>query len=285
MLQNFPIAVPPLPEQRAIVQYLDRADDRIRRCLDANRRLVALLEEERQAAINQAVTRGLDADAPLKPSGIQWLGDVPAHWEVRRLKDWASINQLALSENTEPDFQFQYLEIGAVSNGKIIQKPATLRFAAAPSRARRVVRTGDTIVSTVRTYLKAVWFADDVAEDLICSTGFAVLTPRQDTIPRFNSYFARSDSFTDQVVAESVGIAYPAIAESKLRSLAVCVPPLTEQRAIVGYLDAAAADIDAKIARARRLIELLEEYRTRLIADVVTGKLDVRDAAQSANGG
>ena len=215
----------------------------------------------------------------LKPSGVEWLGDVPAHWEVRRLKHWVGINEAVLPETTNPDFEFRYLEIGAVGTGVLIDEPSTIRFADAPSRARRIVRSGDTLVSTVRTYLKAVWFAEDVNDDLICSTGFAVLTPRQETAPKFVSYLAQSNAFTDRVTAESVGIAYPAIAESRLSSFHVCVPPLPKQIAIVKYLDKATADIDAAIVRARRHVELLREYRTRLIADVVTGKLDVREAA------
>lgn len=237
------------------------------------------LEEQRQAVIHHAVTRGLDPNVCLKPSGVEWLGEMPIHWEVRRLKHWVGINEAVLPETTHPDFEFRYLEIGAVGTGVLIDEPSTIRFADAPSRARRIVRSGDTIVSTVRTYLKAVWFAEDVNDDLICSTGFAVLTPRQETAPKFVSYLAQSTAFTDRVTAESVGIAYPAIAESRLSSFHVCVPPLPEQVAIVEYLDKATAEVDAAIARARRHVELLREYRTRLIADVVTGKLDVREAA------
>lgn len=278
-VENYSLPLPPLPEQAAIVRYLDHIDGRIRRSISAKDRLIGLLEEQRQAVIHHAVTRGLDPNVQLKPSSIEWLGDVPAHWDVRRLKHWVGINEAVLPETTNPDFEFRYLEIGAVGTGVLIDEPSTIRFADSPSRARRIVRSGDTIVSTVRTYLKAVWFAEDVNDDLICSTGFAVLTPRQETAPKFVSYLAQSNAFTDRVTAESVGIAYPAIAESRLSSFHVCVPPLPEQTAIVKYLDKATADVDAAIARARRHVELLREYRTRLIADVVTGKLDVREAA------
>ena len=90
-IQSVCLPLPPLPEQRAIVRYLDHVDDRIRRYVSAKEKLIALLEEERQAVIHRAVTRGLDPNVPLKPSGVQWLGDVPAHWEVRRLRTVASI--------------------------------------------------------------------------------------------------------------------------------------------------------------------------------------------------
>ena len=209
-----------------------------------------------------------------KPSGIDRLGDIPAHWEVRRLKDWVSINRETLPETTDPDYQFRYVEIGAVGAGAPLDEPAHIRFANAPSRARRIVRTGDTIVSTVRTYLKAVWFADELNDDLICSTGFAVLTPREEAAPKFVSYLARSDYFTDMVTAESVGIAYPAIAESRLSSLHIPVPPLAEQRAIARYLDRADADIRRAVSAKRRLSELLTEQRQAVIHHAVTRGLD-----------
>ena len=275
------LPLPPLDEQAAIARYLERVDGSIRRYVSAKRKLIALLEEERQAVVNQAVTGGLDASVALKPSGVEWLGDVPAHWEVRRLKHWVGINEDVLPENTEPDFEFRYLEIGAVGTGMLVSEPVTTRFGSAPTRARRIVRTGDTIVSTVRTYLKATWFAEDVKDDLICSTGFAVLTPRKAVYPNFVSYIAQSNALTDRVTAASVGTAYPAIAESRLSAFHVALPPFAEQAAIVEYLDRATAGIDAAMARARRQMELVEEYRVRLIADVVTGKVDVRDGAAS----
>ncbi len=273
------IPIPPLAEQAAIVRYLDHTDGRIVRYLRSRERLIELLKEYRQAVVHEVVTRGLDPDVPLKPSGVEWLGDVPAHWEVRRLKHWIKINEAVLPETTDPDFDFRYLEIGAVGTGVLVEEPSTIRFAHAPSRARRIVKSGDTIISTVRTYLKAVWFAEEVNDALICSTGFAVLTPRRATAPKFVSYVVQNNAFTDRVTAESVGIAYPAIAESRFRSFHVCVPPLAEQAAIAAYLDKQTAAIDAAITRAQREIDLLSEYRTRLIADVVTGQVDVREVA------
>ncbi len=209
-----------------------------------------------------------------RPSGVPWLGDVPAHWEVRRLKHWVGINEALLSEATDAGFEFRYLEIGAIDAGRLIEKPARLHFANAPSRARRIVRTNDTIISTVRTYLKAVWFAENVPDDLICSTGFAVLTPRPGTAPKFVSYLAQSNFLTDRVTAESVGIAYPAIAESKFRVFHIAVPPPDEQAAIVRYLDDADGRIRRYIDAKERLIVLLAEQRRAAIHQAVTRGLD-----------
>ena len=226
----------------------------------------------------------------MKDPGVEWLGEVPAHWEVRRLKSWLGVNELVLSEDTDPEYTFDYLDIGSVETGRLTARPERIRFENSPTRARRVIRSGDTIVSTVRTYLKAVWHAEHPGADLIASTGFAVLTPRCGTSPRFASYLCQSDPFTNRVTAESVGIAYPAISETRLGTLKVCVPPLTEQAAIVRFLDhtdrrigryigAMQKLVGAAASRTEREASLLDEYRTRLIADVVTGKLDVRGVA------
>jgi len=283
-IANFTVPCPPLPEQTAIVRFLDYMDRRIRRYTRAKQKLIKLLEEYRQALIHQAVTGQIDVRTgqpypAYKPSGVEWLGEVPAHWELKPLKRWVRINASVLPDTTPADYEFRYIDIGTVGTGFLTREPPQLRFGNAPSRARRVLHMGDTIISTVRTYLKAVYYVDRDAEALVCSTGFAVLTPGPSTQPKYVSYLVQSNTFTDRVTAESVGTAYPAIAEGRLGSFYVPIPPLPEQTAIVEYLDAQTARLDAAMAAARREIELLREYRERLIADVVTGKVDVREIA------
>ena len=209
-----------------------------------------------------------------KPSGWKWLKALPKHWEARKLKHCLGVNESTLPETTDPDLEFRYIEIGAVNSGDLVEPPAIIRFSAAPSRARRIVKGGDTIVSTVRTYLKAVWYAEDPGDNLICSTGFAVLTPKQGTVPKFASYVAQSAPFTDQVTAESVGIAYPAIGEKKLGDLRIGLPPPEEQTAIVRYLDNADQQIQDYIDAKQKLIALLEEERQGVINQAVTRGLD-----------
>ncbi len=211
-----------------------------------------------------------------KDSGVEWLGKVPEHWEVRRLKYWLEINRKVLPEDTDPEYTFRYVDIGSVAAGRLIQSPKQLRFGDAPSRARRVVAHGDTIVSTVRTYLKAVWYAENPQESLVASTGFAVLTPNQNTLPKFVSYTCQSNSFTNRVTSESVGIAYPAIAETRLGTFSVCIPPLSEQRAIAHFLDNANERTQRYIHAKEKLIKLLEEQKRVIIHQAVTGQIDVR---------
>lgn len=281
--QRFGI-LPPLSEQAAIVHFLDRVDRSIRHYIRSMEDLIALLDEQKQTIIHRAVTGQFDVRTrgpypAYRDSGISWLGTVPAHWEVRRLKTWLSINELVLSEDTNPKYKFDYLDIGSVETGRLTVRPERIQFGNSPSRARRVVRSGDTIVSTVRTYLKAVWHAEHLGADLIVSTGFAVLTPRSGAYPRFVSYLCQSDAFTNRVTAESVGIAYPAIAETRLGTFEVCIPSVSEQVAIAHFLDCTTANISAAVDKGRRKIEFMHEWRTRLIADVVTGNLDVREVA------
>ena len=212
--------------------------------------------------------------AECKPSGDKWLRCVPEHWDISPLKCWVGVNEAVLPETTGPDFEFSYLDIGAIGNGQLVEQPRQIRFSDAPSRARRIVRQNDTIISTVRTYLKAVWFAGRVNDHLVCSTGFAVLTPRRGADPKYVSYLVRSKLFTDRVTSESIGMAYPAISEGRLSSFHVCVPPLDEQTAIVRYLDHADSRIKRYISAKERLIELLSEQKQAIINQAVTFGLD-----------
>jgi len=219
---------------------------------------------------------GLQPYPAYKPSGVEWLGKVPEHWEVRKLKSWLRINEAVLPEDTDPNYAFDYVDIGAVGTGFLTTDLERIRFRSAPSRARRVLRSGDTIVSTVRTYLKAVWSPTDPVENLIASTGFAVLTPPERTASRFVGYLCQSAYFADRVTSESVGIAYPAIAETRLGALEVCVPPLSEQAAIARYLDHADRRIRRCIQAKEKLVKLVEEQRQTLVNEAITGRVDIR---------
>lgn len=276
--------LPPFKEQTAIACYLDHIGHRINRYIQAKQKLIELLDEQKQAIIQEAVTGRIDVRtgqpyAAYKDSSVEWLGEVPEHWAVRKIKHWLLINQLILSEDVYPEYTFDYLDIGSIDAGHLVSPPKRVLFKNAPSRARRIVREGDTIMSTVRTYLKAVWHVEEISFDLIASTGFAVFTPELGTWPKFIKYMCQSQYFTNQITSCSVGIAYPAIPDTKLKAIETAVPHLSEQTAIACYLDEKISKIDKAITRTQRQAELLREYHQRLISDVVTGKLDVREAA------
>jgi type I restriction enzyme S subunit len=296
------IPLPPLPEQQAIAAFLDRETGRLDRLVGRKRELIERLKEKRTALISRTVTRGLppaaaraaglpdlsaeasakEENPPLKPSGLPWLGDIPKHWEVKRLKYSASLNDEVLPETTTPDYEFEYVDIGGVSAVGGITATEQVVFERAPSRARRKVRHGDTIVSTVRTYLRAIAPIKNPPENLIVSTGFAVVRPRT-VEAEFLAYALRESSFVESVVARSVGVSYPACNASEIGEIPIPLPPPAEQQAIAAYLDRETAKLDALVAKVEAAIERLQEYRTALITAAVTGKIDVRGAAPTTD--
>ena len=280
-----PFVCPPLAEQAGIVRYLDRVDERIRRYVDAKGRLIALLEEERQAVVNRAVTRGLDPDAPLKPSGVEWLGDVPAHWEVRRLRTVAEMRVSNVDKHTRGDEipvrLCNYVDV--YKNDHITPNLPFTSATASPDEIERFrLEPGDVII----TKDSETW--DDIgvpslveksAGDLICGYHLALLRPRKKIIGGYLARALRCKPVSSQFHVAANGVTRYGLTHNGIQSLRLPIPPAVEQAAIVEYLDKATAGIDAAIARADRQIELMEEYRTRLIADVVTGKMDVSNVS------
>jgi type I restriction enzyme S subunit len=201
-----------------------------------------------------------------RASDVDWIEALPRHWGSKPLKYLVELNPESLREDTNPDHEIRYVDIGSVGQGQLLTEPEILSFRDAPSRARRVVRANDVIISTVRTYLKAVAQFPDPPGNLIVSTGFAVLRPLPTVDRTFLFYAVSSQGFVDAVVAHSVGVSYPAINASDLVRLSVPVPPLPEQRTIVAYLECEIAQIDELVEKKRRLIGLLEEKRAAVIA-------------------
>ena len=285
-LGSFRIGLPPLPEQRAIAAFLDRETARIDALVAKRERLIELLQEKRAALISDAVTKGLPADAaaqagldpnvPTRDSGVEWLGEIPAHWEVMRLKHLATVNDEALPETTDPGMEIAYVDIGNVDSIQGITDAEVMLFEDAPSRARRVVRQGDVIVSTVRTYLRAIAQIETTDANLIVSTGFAVIRPRQMDYG-YVAYVATAPYFVGSVVAHSVGVSYPAINASELACLDVVFPPIDEQCAIAAFLDFETAKIHALVGKVCEAIDRLKELSMALISAAVTGKIDVRN--------
>ncbi len=278
-IRSVQVPLPPLAEQRTIVRYLDHADRRIRRYVDAKRRLVDLLEEEKQAVINRAVTRGLDPDVRLKPSGVEWLGNVPAHWQVTALhyKYSQSLGKMLDSKTIVGDYLLPYLRNTDIQWDRINVDNLPSMDIPPSEYDRYTVRPGDLLVCEGGEVGRSALWSGELT---ICGFQKALhrLRPRREDVPRFMYFVLRAASnrnvFSDGHVST---IAH--LTGEKLRAHRFPFPPVPEQTAIVEHLHKATADIDARIARAQRQIELVEEYRTRLVADVVTGKLDVREAA------
>ena len=282
---GIPLLCPPLAEQQAIVRYLDHADRRIRRYVEAKRRLIALLDEEKQAVINRDVTRGLDPNARLKPSGVEWLGDVPEHWEVRRLRVLAEMRVSNVDKHIQEDeFPVRLCNyVDVYKNDRITQTiPFTSATASRDEIARFRLEQGDVLItkdSEAWDDIGVPALAEEPADDLICGYHLALLRPRREILGAYLARSLQSKPVSYQFHVAANGVTRYGLTHNGIQSVRLPLPPLSEQAAIVAHLNQATAGIDNAIARAHRQIELLEEYRTRLIADVVTGKLDVREAA------
>ena len=256
--KQIPTPCPPPAEQAAIVRFLDYADRRIRRYIRAKQKLIKLLEEQKRAIIHRAVTRGLDPNVRLKPSSVEWLGDVPEHWEVRRLKTLCGLRSgdgiTGMSIESVGDYPVyggngvrgytsNYTHDGAFA---LIGRQGALCGNVHIARGR-FWASEHAVVASLRPGHVLDWFG-------------AILL-----VMNLNQY--------------SIAAAQPGLAVERVLNLSLPVPPVAEQAVIAEQIEHETADIAAAVDRARREIFLLREYRTRLIADVVTGKLDVREAA------
>ncbi|MBL0445997.1 restriction endonuclease subunit S [Aeromonas veronii] len=274
--KSLSIAIPPIPEQQVIARFLDFKTAQIDALIAKKKALLDKLAEKRTALINHAVTKGLDPSVPMKDSGVAWLGNVPKHWHIMRIKNVATHNDESLDDGTEPDFEIEYVDISSVSLINGVEQSELMTFEKSPSRARRKVKDGDIIVSTVRTYLKAIAAISNPPDNMIVSTGFAVIRPKENFHSSFAGYLLQTTGFVGEVVAYSVGVSYPAINASDLVRIAAVVPPLDEQIAIAQFLDKQVVQLNSQRQKIEDVISKLQEYRSALITNAVTGKIDVR---------
>lgn len=279
--------VPPPKEQGAIVKYLGYADTRIRRLLRAKRRLIALLTEQKQAIIHRTFTRGLNLNVPMKDAGAEWLGQVPKHWSVVRVKDCAK----RISKGTTPSTEgreildsgpVRFLKAENITSAGVQGKPACFIDEETDSLLRRSSLRKDDVLFVIAG--ATLGKTSIVSENILpANTNQAVsfIRPKMIVNPRYLELWLQSPRIKEQTWLNAVQSAQPNLSMADLGRFPCPLPALPEQEAIVESLEDASAGIDTTIARAQREIELLSEYRTRLVADIVTGKLDVREAAAS----
>ncbi|MBD2810866.1 restriction endonuclease subunit S [Xenorhabdus sp. Vera] len=210
-----------------------------------------------------------------KDSGVEWLGDIPSHWEAKPLKFICTYNDEVIADSTRQDVELEYVDIGSVSVLSGISHVETITFGEAPSRARRIVRDGDVIVSTVRTYLEAIASINNPPENMIVSTGFAVIRPNKALYKGYAAYCLRASGFIKEVVARSVGVSYPAINALELVNIKIPNINYQEQTQIASFLDHETAKIDILIQKQQQLIKLLKEKRQAVISHTVTKGLNL----------
>ena len=273
------IGRPPLPEQTAIVRFLDHADRRIRRYIRAKQKMVALLEEQKQTIIHQAVTGQIDVRsgqpyAAYKPSGMAWLGDVPQHWDVEPAK-WYFREADDRSETGSEEL----LSVSHITGVTPRSEKNVTMFKAESNVGYKLCRPGDVVINTMWAWMAALGIARQTG---IVSPSYAVYRPHSSSRLQgdYTDLLLRTRAYKSEYVCRSTGIRssrlrlYP---EDFLR-IKLLGPPHDEQRRIVEFVNSRSAMANSSIHRTRDKITLLKEYRTRLIADVVTGKLDVRKA-------
>jgi len=277
---------PPPSEQAAIVWFLDWASARLERAIRAKRQVIALLTEQKQAIIHRAVTRGLDPNVKLKPSGIPWLGDIPEHWEVRPLKAACEIQSgITLGKDYvgQTTYEYPYLRVANVQAGHAnLAVVKTIRVTKAEA-CRCTLQVGDVLMTEGKDPDKlgrgCVWNAQ-VAPCLHQNHVFAVRPNQSQLVPHFLSAlmgtrYARA--YFESTAKQTTNLA--STNKTKIGQFQLLLPNVDEQQRILSALNEETAPLDTTISRLEREIELLREYRTRLVADVVTGKLDVRAAA------
>ncbi|MEZ5535633.1 MAG: restriction endonuclease subunit S [Thiolinea sp.] len=268
--------LPPLEEQTAIVRFLDHANSKIDRFIRDKRKLIALLNEQKQMIIHNAVTCGIDPDVAMKPSGLDWLGDIPKHWAI--------VRNLALFEHRVqhgivglPVLQVS-LRYG-ITQENLDQFGRPKKLISDPTKYK-LIRKSDMAYNTMRMWQGAVGVSP---ADGLVSPAYVVLKPRCNTVPEFYDFIFHTEVYKQQVNRQSTGIVSDRnrLYWDSFKQMPNVSLPKEEQKAIVDFIHSEIEAPNKLIKKAQREIELMQEYRTRLTTDIVTGKLDVREAAKN----
>ena len=274
---------PPPEEQAAIVRFLNYANGRLERAIRAKRKVIALLNEQKQAIIHRAVTRGLDPNVPLKPSGIPWLGDIPQHWnptKLYRITDQARpIMYGIVLPGPDVDNGVFIVKGGNCETGRLRPEFLSRTTFEIESRYARSRLRGSDIVYSIRGSIGSAQIVPDELAGANLTQDAARIAPGPGIHSQWLLFAVRSRSFFNKLEAGAVGATIRGINIRDLKRAELVIPPIEEQIRIAEFLDRETRQVDVAITQLDREIALLREYRTRLVADVVTGKLDVREVA------
>lgn len=281
-MKAIPILIPPLDEQAAIVRFLNHANRRIDRFIRAKRKLIALLNEQKQAIIHRAVTRGLDPNVPVKDSGMAWLPQIPKTWTTTRLKFEATdiVDCLHATPSYSEDGEFPAIRTADVEPGRLRLWQARRISAAQFARwtARLAPREGDILYSREgERFGMAAVVPKNIR--LCISQRMMVFRIRETTCSEYVMWQLNCPHVYAQASVQVIGSTAPHVNVEQIRNFQLALPGRAEQREIAEHIRSGCAQLDSGIAQAEREIALIREYRTRLVADVVTGQLDVRAAA------
>ncbi|HIH9432761.1 restriction endonuclease subunit S [Klebsiella variicola] len=282
-LSNYKFSVPKAEsERKKITEFLDLETAKIDNLIEKQQQLIELLKEKRQAVISHAVTKGLNPDVPMKDSGVEWLGEVPEHWKIKRCKNlfnfvtsgsrgWAGFY------SDEGDLFFR---IANLTRDSINPKLDSIQYVTPPKGSegeRSKIKENDLLIS-ITADLGSVCAADGSISGGYVSQHVSLCRPgRLVASSRWLAYFVLSDTAKEQLQGAGYGGTKVQLSLEDIRDLFIAYPPKSEQIKIASYLDERLSDLDGLDHRAHNLIELLRERRTALISAAVTGKIDVRD--------
>ena len=278
MMAKIPIVIPPKSEQTSIANFLDLKTSEIDEIIADKKRLLELYEEEKTAIINQAVTKGIDPDAPMKDSGIEWLGEIPEHWEVKKI-NW-SFENIGSGTTPKADNQLYYfngninwLLTGDLNDGEIYDTSKKITQKAIDDYGTLRVYPAESIV--IAMYGATIGRLGMLKIETTVNQACCVLSKPIYFDNKFAFYVLLAAR--PEIINMSYGGGQPNISQELIKSFRVPVPPINEQQLIVQHIESECSRIDFKKARTEELIELLTEYRTALISEAVTGKIKVTE--------
>lgn len=277
------VPLPPLAEQAAIVRFLDHYDRKIRRYIRAKQKLIKLLEEEKQAIIHRAVTRGFDPNVRLKPSGVEWLGDIPEHWEVWQIGHFARVGNGSTPSRGNSAYwdegYYPWLN-SAYANQDTITQADQFVTATALRECHLPIVPPSSVLVAITGQGKTRGKASVLRIEATINQHLAFITPRAKVASANYLKLALHGAYPQlRSISDDSGSTKGALTCADLRHFHLALPPLPDQEVILKAVEDKNRLASTAIDRAHREIQLLREFRTRLNADVVTGKLDVREAA------
>lgn len=277
MMAKIPLVIPPKTEQTAIAAYLDRKTAEIDELIADKKRLLELYEEEKTAIINQAVTKGINPDVPMKDSGIEWLGEIPEHWEVSLLKRFCKVTDGSHYSPKTQEFGLPYVSVKDVGENSIdlinCKKISVEDFDALTKNGCKP-KEGDVLLTKDGTIGRAAIVTSD-HEPFVILSSLGLITPNEKLIAKYLYYYLISGLNIDQMYSFIHGSALTRLTIEKINNLNITIPPVDEQGEIVNEIESKCSVVNSKKAKTEKLIELLTEYRTALISEVVTGKVKV----------
>ena len=281
-VSNLTCVVPSLSEQTQIANFLDRKTEQIDELIRIKERRIKLLQEQRTALINQAVTKGLDPNVKMKPSGVEWIGEIPGHWEVKRIKYLASLiskgtTPTTIGRNILDEGEVRFIKVENIVDNQIKLKPEHYIDEETDQTLKRSqLQKNDVLFVIAGTIGKGALVRPN---HLPANTNQAISFIRlhEKELPEFVYYWLQSDNIQKVVWLEVVQSAQPNLSMENLGNLYIPCPSIAEQRQIVEYITDKTQTLVQLLQQAYKQIELLKEYRQSLISEAVTGKIDVRN--------